>query len=28
MIKLPLIFFQVDLLIYPTKEYCWSFLCL
>jgi len=23
-----LIFFQVDLLIYPTKEYCWSFLCL
>jgi len=28
MIKLPLIFFQVDLLIYPTKEYYWSFLCL
>jgi len=23
-----LIFFQVDLLIYPTKEYCWAFLCL
>jgi len=23
-----LIFFQVDLLTYPTKECCWSFLCL
>jgi len=27
MIKLPLIFFQVDLLIYPTKECYLSFLC-